>query len=258
MSTDVVSSPGARRRLDPVSIGAVLGGLLVWEAAVQTGLVPTTLIAAPSSVAVALVNLLRESWFPRNVWVTLFETAAGFAIGSIVALILGVALGLQRIVYDVINAYVVAFQVVPKIVLAPIFITWFGFGLESKMVMAAAIAFFPVFVNTLLGLNRDIEQPVLLLRSLEASPWQVFWKARWPAALPSIFAGLEGSIGLAQVGAVIGEFINAQEGLGSLLLTFTHQYQIASAFAMLFLLAVIGYALYYLVHAIGGRVAFWR
>ncbi len=246
------------RRVDPLSALSIGAGVLAWEILSRARVLSETLVPPPSAVAGALVMLLSAPWFATNLWATLSETLIGYAFASAIALLLGIALGLQRTIRTLLERYVVAFQVLPKVMLAPIFVTWFGFGLESKVVMAATLSFFPVFVNTILGLTRNVDEPVLLLRSLEASPQQIFWKVRWPVALPSIFAGLETSITIALLGSLTAELVNAQLGLGVLLNTFAHQYQLAAAFAVLVILAALGSGLFYSVRAIGRRVVFWQ
>lgn len=247
-----------RLRVDPVGAVSLLLGLALWQALSSAGLVSATLVSAPSDIVRALVDLVAGDYLGRAVWVTLVETVVGFLIGTALAIPLGVAMGLSRRARSVAEPYVVAFQVLPKIMLIPIFITWFGFGMTPKIVTAATTSFFPTLVNTILGLSRQADDQEMLLRSLRATRRQIFWKLQWPAALPSIVVGLETSITFAYLGAIVAEFVNAQEGLGVLLSTFTHQFQIASAFAVLAILAVLGSVLYYAVRGIGRTYVFWH
>lgn len=249
---------GRRLRLDPVGAVSLLLGLALWQALSAAGLVSATLVSAPSDIVRALADLLQGGYLGRAVWVTFVETVVGFLIGTALAVPLGVAMGLNKRTRSVAEPYVVAFQVLPKIMLIPIFITWFGFGMTPKIVTAATTSFFPTLVNTILGLSRAADDQEMLLRSLRATRSQIFWKLQWPAALPSIVVGLETSITFAYLGAIVAEFVNAQEGLGVLLSTFTHQFQIASAFAVLAILAVLGSVLYYAVRGLGRRYVFWH
>lgn len=242
---------------DPVAVASLLLGLGLWEALAKGGVISSSLVSAPSDITRALITMIQAGYLPGNVWVTLEETLVGFLLGTALAIPLGVVMGLNKRARAVAEPYVVAFQVLPKIMLIPIFITWFGFGVTPKIVTAATTSFFPTLVNTILGLARENEDHTLLLRSLRARRGQIFWKLQWPAALPSVVVGLETSITFAYLGAIVAEFVNAQQGLGVLLSTFTHQYQIAAAFAVLVILAVIGSILYYVVHGIGRKLVFW-
>jgi len=254
---------GWRSRLRPtpsrVLVGTIfIGSVVLWEFLSQNGIVSSILFPPPTEVVVALVNLLSKSWYWRDIGLTLSEIMSGFFIGSGVGLLLAVFLAYSGIFRRVIQPYVVTFQVLPKIALAPIFVTWFGFGITSKIVMAASLVFFPVLVNTLLGLESVEPNALLLMRSLVADKRQVFLKLRVPTALPSTMAGLQVGITLAMIGAIVAEFVNAQQGLGVTLKAFTHQLQVASAMAALVTLAIIGSFLYYGTVWLGRRVVFWR
>lgn len=251
---------GRRRRLraDPLGLASLAAGGLLWQALSSAGVLSPTLISGPAEVLSSLADLVTGGYVWTHVRVTLEETVFGFALGAGLGLPLGVAMGLNARVRSVLEPYVVAFQVVPKIMLIPIFIVWFGFGTTPKIVTAATVSFFPTLVNTVLGLSRDTEEELMLLRSLKAGRVQVFWKLKWPAALPSVVVGLETSITFAFLGAIVAEYVNAQEGLGVLLTTFTHQYQLSAAFAVLVILALLGSLLYYSVRGIGRKLVFWH
>lgn len=246
-----------RLRVDLVSLLSLGAGVLLWQVLSSTGVFSSSLISAPGAVVRALVDLVRSGYLGGHVRVTVEETVLGFAIGAGSAIPVGVAMGLDRRARAVLEPYVVGFQVVPKIMLIPLFIAWFGFGTTPKIVTAATVSFFPTLVNTILGLSRDNDEQLMLLRSLRASRFQVFRKLQWPAALPSVIVGLETSITFAYLGAIVAEFVNAQEGLGVLLTTFTHQYQLSAAFAVLVLLALLGALLYYAVRLVGRKLVFW-
>jgi len=244
--------------IDWLSVLSVLVAALAWEFFSRTGVFSTTLIPPPSTVLIKLWSLINADWFPPHLWTTVTETVAGFVLGAVIAIPLGVLLGLSRFWRGVAEPYVVGFQVLPKIMLIPLFIAWFGFGLAPKIITAAAIGFFPVLVNTMLGMSRDLDDELDLMRSLKASKAQIFWKLRWRSALPLVGAGLETSITVAYLGAIVAEFVNAQEGLGVLVSTFTHQYQLASAFAVLIIMAIVGSTLYGLLRVTTRRLIFWR
>jgi NitT/TauT family transport system permease protein len=241
--------------LAPLSFVALL---VIWEIVARLGLVSPLVLPAPSRVWDGLVILFTADWFPQHVWMTTAETLSGFFIGGVTAIALGILMVNIRLFKDVIYPYVVAFQVMPKVVLAPIFITWFGFGMESKVVMAIAISFFPVVINTVVGLESVEEDELLLMRSLVASPGQVFWKLAWPTALPSIFAGLKTSLTLALIGALVAEFITAKEGLGTLITTFSFELKVYLVFAVIVVVSVLGLVLYGIMEVLERKIVFWR
>jgi NitT/TauT family transport system permease protein len=232
--------------------------LLLWEAISRAGLVAQIVLPPPSRVWDGLVILFTAPWFPQHVWLTTAETLIGFLIGGVAAIFLGIVMVNVRLFKEVVYPYVVAFQVMPKVVLAPIFITWFGFGMESKIVMAIAISFFPVVINTVVGLESVEENAALLMRSLVASRRQVFCKLAWPTALPSIFAGLKTSLTLALIGALVAEFVTAKEGLGTLITTFSFELKVYLVFAVIIVVSVLGLVLYGLMEYLDRKVVFWR
>jgi NitT/TauT family transport system permease protein len=230
----------------------------LWEVVARAGLVSPLVLPAPSRVWDGLVILFTADWFPQHVWVTTAETLLGFFIGGVAAIALGIVMVNIRLFKEVIYPYVVAFQVMPKVVLAPIFITWFGFGMESKVVMAIAISFFPVVINTVVGLESVEENELLLMRSLVASKNQVFWKLAWPTALPSIFAGLKTSLTLALIGALVAEFVTAKDGLGTLITTFSFELKVYLVFAVIVVVSVLGLLLYGIMEVLERKIVFWR
>ena len=241
--------------LSPLSFVLIL---IVWEAIARAGLVSPLVLPAPSRIWDGLVILFTADWFPQHVWYTMAETLIGFFVGGIAAIALGILMVNVRLFKEVIYPYVVAFQVMPKVVLAPIFITWFGFGIESKVVMAIAISFFPVVINTVVGLESVEENEVLLMRSLVASRSQIFWKLAWPTALPSIFAGLKTSLTLALIGALVAEFVTAKEGLGTLITTFSFELKVYLVFAVIVVVSVLGLVLYGIMELLERKIVFWR
>jgi NitT/TauT family transport system permease protein len=232
--------------------------IVVWEATSRAGLVAPIVLPPPSRVWDGLVILFTAPWFPQHVWLTTAETLIGFVLGGVAAILLGIVMVNMPLFKEVIYPYVVAFQVMPKVVLAPIFITWFGFGIESKIVMAIAISFFPVVINTVVGLESVEENASLLMRSFVASRRQVFWKLAWPTALPSIFAGLKTSLTLALIGALVAEFVTAKEGLGTLITTFSFELKVYLVFAVIIVVSVLGLALYGIMEYLDRKVVFWR
>ena len=241
--------------LSPLSFVVLL---VLWEMVSRAGLVAPIVLPPPSRVWDGLVILFTASWFPQHVWLTTAETLIGFVLGGVAAILLGILMVNMPLFKEVIYPYVVAIQVMPKVVLAPIFITWFGFGMESKIVMAIAISFFPVVINTVVGLESVEENASLLMRSFVASRRQIFCKLAWPTALPSIFAGLKTSLTLALIGALVAEFVTAKEGLGTLITTFSFELKVYLVFAVIIVVSVLGLALYGIMEYLDRKVVFWR
>jgi NitT/TauT family transport system permease protein len=153
--------------------------------------------------------------------------------------------------------YIVMFQSLPKVALAPLIVVWFGLGLTSKVINAALIAFFPLLVNTMVGLRSADEERVSLMRSLAASERQIFWMLRLPNALPFVMAGLDVAMIFALIGAIVAEFVGAQKGLGMLIQSMNFNMDVSGQFSILLILSVVGLILNRGVMMIRKRVLFW-
>jgi NitT/TauT family transport system permease protein len=239
-----------------VLITVVVLGL--WELLPKLGVVSDIVLPPLSEVVVALQSLLVTPSFWGHFAVTMREIMLGFLLGSLIGLLLGIALAVWKSVKQVSYPYVVGFQAIPKIVFAPLFIAWFGYGETSKVVMAIAIAFFPVLINTLVGLESVPADMIKLMRSLKATPLQIFRKVSFPYALPLIFAGIKQALTYAVIGALVGEFVGASAGLGYLLDAYNFQLRIDFVFALIVVLAVVGAGLYFIVEWIDKRLIYWR
>ena len=240
----------------PVIVTLVLLG--IWEFVSSSGMVDEIILPAPTSIAAAGADIVQESFFWNATWVTTQEALIGFGAGVLVAWILGTLIGLFRRFSLAVYPPVVAFQIMPRVALAPVFLTWFGFGITSKIVMAATICFFPVLVNTILGMQGVSRDARALMRSLGASKWEEYRKLLLPASLPAIFASLKVAIALALIGAIVAEFLGASEGMGVLLREFSFQLRIAESFAVLVALSLLGLVLYGLAALLESRLIFWR
>ena len=235
----------------------MLAALGVWELAVRAFGVPVYILPAPSSIARAFyVGVIRFIYI-ENTWITLEETLLGFIAGTSLAFLLGTASALSRRFEYFLYPSIVMFQALPKVALAPLIIVWFGVGLPSKIVNAALIAFFPLMVNTIVGLRSADEDRVSLMRSLDASEAQIFWMLRLPGALPFIMAGLEVAMIFALIGAIVAEFVGATKGLGVLINTLNFSGDVAGIFSILLILSVLGLALNQAILAVRRRVLFW-
>jgi NitT/TauT family transport system permease protein len=240
------------------AVGLALALLGLWEAIPRLGLMSEIILPPVSDVIVAIGELVAAPTFFEHFGITLTEIMVGFVLGTVIGLVGGISLGLSKALSRLVYPLVVAFQSIPKIVLAPLFITWFGYGIESKIAMAVVIAFFPVLINTLVGLESVPENPRRLMRSLRATRWQVFWKLSLPHSAPVIFAGIKTALTFAVIGAIVGEFIGASQGLGYLLHTYSFQLRIDSVFAVIVVLSAMGSVLYFAIDWLDGRLIFWR
>jgi NitT/TauT family transport system permease protein len=246
----------ARYRLYTFAIFLVM--LALWEALPRLGLVNEILLPRFSAVAVALFTLVQQSFFPRHLGVTLSEILIGFVCGVSLGLGLGILLAVSKAAKAITYPFVVAFQATPKVVFAPLFVAWFGFGITSKIVMAIVISFFPVLINTLAGLESVPENAKMLMRSIRASRMQTFFKVSLPHALPIIFAGVKAALVFSVIGAIVGEFIGASEGLGYLLNLYNYQLRIDRVFAVIVVLASIGAGGFFLLEWLDRKLIFWR
>jgi NitT/TauT family transport system permease protein len=232
----------------------IIGG---WELAVRGFDVAPIVLPTPSAVAVALWEGIRTNAFLYDFWVTFFETIAGFALGASFGLILGALIGQFRLLERTLYLYIVAFQTVPKVAIAPIIVIWFGYGITSKVIITATIAFFPVLANTIVGLRATPADQIELMVAFTGSRWQIFWKAKLPQAFPYIFVGLDVAIVLSVIGAIVGEFVGAQAGLGYLILQRNFSMDMAGVFAILVILSLMGIGLHAAVQWLQRRIVFW-
>jgi NitT/TauT family transport system permease protein len=219
-----------------------------WEAANRVFSVPEFLVPAPSSVARQLAD--NPARLLTHSVTTLQEVLGGFALGVVVSVPLGLLIVWSRFLERLIYPLLVAFQAIPKVALAPILVVWFGFGPTSKVMLGFVTAMFPIVINTVIGLNQTPPEMVHLMRSLGASQLQTFTKIRIFTAAPYIFGGFKVGITLAVVGAVVGEFIASNSGLGYLLLVANNSFNTPMLFGVVVLLSLMSVALFYLVEAL--------
>jgi NitT/TauT family transport system permease protein len=233
--------------------------LALWELAVRTGLITSIIIPRPSAIMGAIIKLYitDRTIYPHFV-ITLTEAVTGFLIGAAIAIILAVWSLLSDAFKRYVSPYAVVLNVTPGIALVPIIIAWFGYGMGSKIALAAVICFFPIYVNTLTGLTQRDEDREELFRSVGASRYQVFRKLRVPAALPLMFAGFKIGLTTALIGAVVAEFAQATAGVGVLMSPFSFQLNMAASLATLLSMTVIGLLLFYAMEILDDRIVFWR
>jgi len=233
-----------------VSLGA-------WEAIVRAFAIPLFILPPPSQVALALWRGLASGVYVQHLGYTLVETLLGFIVGSLLGFFLGTAVAMNRWVEFFLYPYIVMFQSLPKVALAPLIVVWFGLGLTSKVINAALVAFFPLLVNTMVGLKSADEDRVSLMRSLAASGGQVFWMLRLPNALPFVMAGLDVAMIFALIGAIVAEFVGAQRGLGMLIQSMNFNMDVSGQFSVLLILSFVGLLLNRGIMLIRKRIMFW-
>ncbi|HUF98128.1 MAG TPA: ABC transporter permease [Ilumatobacter sp.] len=260
---EVVAGLAARERRDRMvrrSLAGAFGlaALGVWALASYLGWVHELIIPPPSDIVAATPRVVTAGYFWPNVTVTLQEIGVGFAIGLMAGVLLGVLVASSVIVRSTIYPYLVALQAPPKIVLAPVFVTWFGFGQASKVAMAVVISFFPMFLNTLTGLTSVSEDAVKLMQSLTASRWQTFRYLLLPNALPTMMAGVKLCWTLAVLGVVVAEFVGASAGLGYLIHALNFQLDVSGVFVLILLLSGFTLLVYRLIEWLEHRLVFWH
>jgi NitT/TauT family transport system permease protein len=223
----------------------LVGSVMLWEVVVQSLRLPKFLLPAPS--AVYRETLSRASELPLHTWATLQETLLGFALAVGIGVLLALLITYSPILQHTIFPLLIVTQAVPKVALAPLLLLWLGYGDAPKVLVAFLVSFFPVVVNVAAGLKAVEPEVIDLSRSLSASEWQTFRKVRFPSALPYFFSGLKVAITLSLIGAVIGEFVGADRGLGYMIVVSSAHVNTSLAFGAIFVLSVMGIVLFFAV-----------
>ena len=250
--------PQERLKTGLLSAGFLIVALLVWHGVVPWYHLPSLVLPTPWAVGSKLVDYLVDGSLWPHVWITLSEIILGFFGGSALGIGLGSIVALSPFLQRVLSPYIIASQAMPKLALAPLFVIWFGFGIQPKALISALICFFPLFENTLAGL-RDVDRDeVELFRVLGASRWHFFLKLRLPSAIPYLFAGLRVSIVLSVVGAVVGEYVGASQGLGAMIIASQGMMDTTLMFAVFIVLTVMGIVLYQLLQLAERMVVRYR
>lgn len=246
-------------RVDVVLVPVVLAAaLLFWEFLVRWQDYPPFFLPSPARVWSRFLALAADGTLFLHIRVTLAEIFGGLALGLTIAMTIGYGLAKSPLLERILSPYIVASQAVPIVALAPLLVVWFGFGGLSKVLVCALTVFFPALVNTIVGI-RSVEPDLrALMRSLEANWWQTFSKLEVPGALPVLFGGLKVSVTLAVIGAVVGEFVGADRGLGYLVNLARGILDTPMLFVALFTLVLIALALYTAIVLIEYVVLRWR
>lgn len=226
-------------------LGLAIVVLILWQMIVRLAGVPEVIMPAPTDILQAMID--QQRILLRNAVPTMWESTLGFLLASALGIAIAVAITYSRVARLALYPNLVFFQLIPKIALAPLFIVWFGIGMQSRLAIAVFIAFFPIVISTVSGLTNVDRNMIRLCRSLTGTEWQIFVHVRFPAALPYIFGGMKVGMTLAIIGVVIGEFITAQAGLGYLIIFATARADTTMAMAAILVLCLGGVALFGLV-----------
>jgi NitT/TauT family transport system permease protein len=229
-------------------------GILIalWQLVVTIFQIQPIILPSPTSVAGSLGQSMSFLW--PQLWVTIWETLLGFIIAAAVGVLIALGIAGSKIVGQMVYPLLVVSNAIPKIALAPVFIAWFGLGNVPRVVMAVMLAVFPIVISTVVGLVGIDDGLLLFGRSTSANRWRTFRLIRLPAAVPSIFGGLKVGISLALTGAVVGELVAGNSGLGYTIVTAQGNLRTDLAFAAIVILAVIGVVLFYLIDLLGRLV----
>jgi NitT/TauT family transport system permease protein len=215
-----------------------------WKLIIAIFNVSPFVLPQPEQVLDGMGEVIQSKSFTTHLRVTLTETLVGFGIALVSGVAMGAVLGRVHWLERAVRPLVVAAQVVPKVALVPLFIVWFGFGITSKVVIVAILAFFPIMLNTLLG-TRSVEPGHRdVMRGLNAGRWATFWRLDYHSTMPYVFAGMEIGIVFAIIGAVVGEYLGGNQGLGYLIVLYLNALNARQLFAVIVILTLIGFALF--------------
>jgi len=247
------ATAATRQILLPVLAAAAV--LLAWEAFVRLGDVSKVILPAPSLVA--SVTIRRLDVLLDNAVPTALLSVAGFGLSLVLGGLLGIWISASRLAREALYPNVILFQLIPKVAVAPLFMLWLGIGGEARVAIAFFVAFFPIVISTVSGLNAADPALLRLFRSLTASPLQIFLKVRLPSSLPFLFNGMKISMTLSIIGVIVGEFITSQEGLGYIILFAGSRLDTPLVMAAILVLCFVGLLLYGLV-ALAERIILAR
>jgi NitT/TauT family transport system permease protein len=259
-------APRARRRASfDTTLGratlqalAVIGFFALWEIGVRMGWISAFLVGSPLGIFTLAIKMIGSGELLSDTWYTLFEAILGFVIGTIFGSLLGLALWYSVFVARLVEPFIVAINSVPKIALAPIVVLWFGTGLVSKVALSVSLtAIVALIAAYQAAKDADVDLQSLLI-SMGADKHQVFFKAVVPSTLPAIIATFRINVGFGLVGAVVGEFISSQRGLGHLIYTASSLYDLNTVWVGLFTLMIMGFVLYYVIDIVERTSLPWK
>lgn len=230
--------------------------LAIWEIAVRVYKITPVILPAPSTIYGVFVD--RHDLLLANLWPTFYQIVIGFGLSVLGGVLVAIAITHSKIFERSAYPMIVVAQIIPKVAVAPLLVLWFGMGDLSRLALAFLVAFFPMVVNTAVGLSSVDDDTVRLARSYMGSRTKIFTKIRLPTALPSIFAGMKISITLAVIGVIVAEFVASQQGIGYLIIWSNGLLDTPMMFAAIILLSVVGLLLYGLISTIERVVVYWQ
>ena len=245
------------KRFTPILL-STLAFLLGWDLLTRFSGIPNFILPSPLSVWTRFLKAMSDGSLPRHTAITLTEIVLGLIVGVLFATVVGYMLAKSRSLEKVLSPYLVASQAIPVIAIAPLLVIWLGDGILSKVVICALIVFFPVLVNTIVGVRAVPTALYDLMNSLHASRAQILWKVEAPASLPVFLGGLRIGATLSVIGAIVGELVDAESGLGFLLQLGDFQYDTPMVFVAVFTLIALALMLYGIVRMLENKFLKWQ
>jgi NitT/TauT family transport system permease protein len=253
------SAPNWRAWLKPfVPVFGVMIVLALWQGIVSLRLYPEFIIPSPASVGQRFIDVLNDGRLWLHTRTTLGQMLVGFALGATIGVALGYAMAKKRWLEHILSPIITTLQSTPIVAYAPLLIIWFGSGSTSKIITSALIVFFPLLLNTIVGVRMVSPEQRELMRLFNASGWDMFWRLEVPSALPVMLGALKVSATLAVIGAVVGEFISANAGLGYLINRANFDYDTPLMVVAVLTLAVLARLLYGTAAWLERRALRWR
>ena len=245
-------------RIPWLGLISVTAGLAAWWMIARYGGLPRFIFPGPYDVWMSFIKTLKNGTLLYHISVTLTEVVLGLLIGVTFATVVGYSLAKSRTLEKILSPYLVASQAIPIVAIAPLLVIWLGNGILSKVLICALIVFFPVLVNTIVGVRAVPIALYDLMNSVRATRWQILLKLEFPAALPILLGGLRIGATLSVIGAIVGELVNAQEGLGYLLQLGDFQYDTSMVYVAVFALIFLALGLYGIVAWIERKFLIWQ
>lgn len=251
--------PWWEKRLTWVTTPLILALFLVgWTLYIDWTGLSRFVLPKPAAIFIALWDLLHAGFFWKAFRVTVTEILIGFAMAVALGAGLGIALGKSRLAERVAGPFIVFSQVTPKVALMPLFLLWLGFGMQSKIAIVVLLSFFPIMKSTMLGVRSIGEDQRALFAVIRASRWKRIWSLEIPAVLPYLLTGIETASVLAVTGAIVGEYLGGNEGLGALVVQTLQSLQVEAMFATIMALAVFGFLFYGAISAVRRLLVPWH
>jgi NitT/TauT family transport system permease protein len=233
-----------RRITLPYALLTLLTLIVLWQTATVLFALPPYLLPSP----LVILSQIKRDWLMllSHGWITVFEVVTGFVISVLIGVPIAIWVTYSKAFDNAVYPLIVGSQTIPKVALAPLLLAWFGFGMAPKIIIVVLVAFFPIVINSVVGLRSAPVEMLHLARSMGASPVQIFWRFRLPQALPSIFAGMKLATVLAVIGAVVAEFVGADSGLGYLIMIAGANFDVARQFSAIVVLSIVGMIFFWL------------